>query len=241
MRKTDTCGGLLIRCAAQKFRLRPATLRHVEVFAGISALGKQTGFGFNSHSPGCKIRAAMPPTRPAILALFLGCGSDLTLFLQSFQSRAALIAENLFLRKQLAFYREHQIKPRPLTDIARLSLVFWPRWFAWRDGLMIVKPETLIGWHRKGFRLFWRWKSRPGRPLLPQEIRGLIVRMARENPTWGQLRVAAELSLKLGIFVSPRTVRKYWPWEPEDRGQKRASSQRNVDRASYRGVDLAPG
>ena len=91
---------------------------------------------------------------------------------------------------------------------------------------MIVKPETLMGWHRKGFRLFWHWKSRPGRPPLPQEIRELIVRMARENPTWGQLRVAAELSLKLGILLSPRTVRKYWPWEPEDRGRRRVSSQR---------------
>ena len=136
------------------------------------------------------------------------------------------MAENLFLRKQLAFYGEHKIRPRPLTDAARLSLVLWSRMFDWRNALMIVKPETLMGWHRKGFRLFWHWKSRPGRPPLPQEIRELIVRMARENPTWGQLRVAAELSLKLGILLSPRTVRKYWPWEPEDRGRRRVSSQR---------------
>ena len=136
------------------------------------------------------------------------------------------MAENLFLRKQLAFYGEHKIRPRPLTDAARLSLVLWSRIFDWRNALMIVKPETLMGWHRKGFRLFWHWKSRPGRPPLPQEIRELIVRMARENPTWGQLRVAAELSLKLGILLSPRTVRKYWPWEPEDRGRRRVSSQR---------------
>jgi putative transposase len=135
------------------------------------------------------------------------------------------MAENLFLRKQLAFYREHKIIPRPLTDAARLSLVFWSRLLEWKDALMIVKPETLIGWHRKGFKLFWRWKSRPGRPPLPREIRALIVRMARENPMWGQARVAAELSFKLGIHVSPRTVRKYWPHEPNDRGRRRASSQ----------------
>lgn len=92
--------------------------------------------------------------------------------------------------------------------------------------MSIVKPETLIGWHRKGFRLFWRWKCRRGRPALPQNIRDLIVRMASENPTWGQARVADELSVKLGIFVSPRTVRKYWPPEPGDGGRYRVTSQR---------------
>jgi hypothetical protein len=137
-----------------------------------------------------------------------------------------LVAENLFLRKQLVFYREHQIRPRPLTDAARLSLVLWSRLCDWENALMIVKRETLSGWHRKGFKLFWRWKSRPGRPALPREVRDLIKRMARENPTWGQMRVAAELYLKLGILVSPRTVRKYWPWERDDRMGRRVSSQR---------------
>ena len=61
---------------------------------------------------------------------------------------------------------------------------------------------------------------------MPQETRELTIRMARENPTWGQLRVAAELSLKLGIFLSPRTVRKYWPWESKDRARRGVSSQR---------------
>jgi len=153
--------------------------------------------------------------------------SDLLSFLKSsFRSRTALVAENLFLRKQLTFYQEHEIRPRPLTDATRLTLVLWSRWFTWRDALIIVKPETLIGWHRKGFRLFWRWKSRQGRPRLPKNIRGLIVRMVRENPTWGQARVADELSLKLGIFVSPRTVRKYWPWQPNKGNQNRVSTQR---------------
>jgi len=69
-------------------------------------------------------------------------------------SRSALSAEVLFLRKQLAFYREHQIPPRKLTDAARFSLVLWSRLFNWREALMIVKPETLIGWHRKGFKVF---------------------------------------------------------------------------------------
>jgi putative transposase len=169
----------------------------------------------------------MPRSRPNISALVFSLASDLALFLRSaFRSRTALVAENLFLRKQLAFYREHKVKPRPLTDAARLSLVLWSQLFEWKDALMVVRPGTFTGWHRKGFKLFWRWKSRPGRPALPQEIRALIVRMARENPTWGQLRVAAELSLKLGIFLSPRTVRKYWPWKPDGRGLRGASSQR---------------
>jgi putative transposase len=72
-----------------------------------------------------------------------------------------------------------------------------------------VKPDTLIRWHRKGFRLFWRWKSKPtGRPRLPKDLRQLIREMAAENPTWGEERIANELKLKFGIRVSPRTVEK---------------------------------
>jgi putative transposase len=127
------------------------------------------------------------------------------------RSRTALLAANLFLRKQLAFYQERQIRPRRLTNAARLWLVLWSRFFDWKSALIIVKPATLIGWHRKAFRLFWKWKSRPGRRPIPLELRQLIVQMVRENPTWGEERIANELWLKLGIRVSPRTVRAYWP------------------------------
>jgi transposase InsO family protein len=120
----------------------------------------------------------------------------------------------LFLRKQLAFYREREVEPRRLTDSARICLVVWSRLFNWREALLVVKPETLIAWHRKGFRLFWRWRSKGGRPRLPRNIRRLIAEMAAENPTWGEGRVADELALKLGIYVSPRTVRAYWPDQP---------------------------
>jgi hypothetical protein len=89
-----------------------------------------------------------------------------------------LIAENLFLRKQLAFYQERKRKPQLLTDAARWSLVLWSPVFDWRSALVIVKPDTLIGWHRKGFQRFWGCKSRPGRPPLQGETRELIVRMA---------------------------------------------------------------
>lgn len=127
------------------------------------------------------------------------------------RSQTALAAEILFLRKQLAFYQEREIKPRCFDDAARLSMLFLSKFFDWKNALINVKQETFTGWHKKAFQLFWRWKSRGGRPKLPKNIRSLIVEMASNNPTWGQKRVADELSLKLGIRVSPRTVKKYWP------------------------------
>jgi hypothetical protein len=83
--------------------------------------------------------------------------------------------------------------------------------FDWRDALGVVRPETLIHFRRAGWRLFWHIKSRPGRPLIPLELRQLIRRMASRNPLWGEERIANELLLKLGVRVSPRTVRKYMP------------------------------
>lgn len=126
-------------------------------------------------------------------------------------SRAALAAEVLFLRKQLALYEERQVTPRRATNATRLAMVWLSSWFDWRPALRIVTPETFTRWHRQGCRLFWRWKSKPGRPQLPAALQALIRQMARENPTWGQERIANELLLKLGLRVSPRTVRKYMP------------------------------
>ena len=89
-------------------------------------------------------------------------------------------------------------------------MVLLSRFFDWREALVIVKPETFLKWHRTAYRTFWRWKSRKrGRPGLPKNLRELIREMAHENPTWGEERIADELKLKLGIRVSPRTVRKY--------------------------------
>src|SRR5262245_33777608 len=91
------------------------------------------------------------------------------------RSRRALAAENLFLRKQLALFQERKIKPRRADDASRWVMAILSQWFAWRDALWNVKPDTLIRWHRKGFRLFWRWKSKPmGRPRLPKDLRQLI-------------------------------------------------------------------
>jgi putative transposase len=129
----------------------------------------------------------------------------------------ALVAENLFLRKQLAMYQERNLKPRRPDTPFRVALVVLSRLFNWKDALIVVQPQTLVRWHRQGFRLFWRWKSRPGRPPIPIELRRLIREMALSNPSWGEERIANELFLKLGIQVSPRTVRKYMPKCPNGR------------------------
>jgi len=125
------------------------------------------------------------------------------------RSHAKLAAENLFLRKQLALYLERQVKPRRADDATRLTLIALSRLIDWRQLITVVKPKTLIRWHRNGFRLFWRWKSRPqGRPRVPADLRQLIAEMAAANRTWGEERIASELLVKLGIRVSPRTVRR---------------------------------
>ena len=91
------------------------------------------------------------------------------------RSRRALAAENLFLRKQMALFQEGKIKPRRADDATRWMMATLSRMFAWRDALWNVQPDTLTRWHRKGFRLFWRWKSKPtGRPRLPKDLRQLI-------------------------------------------------------------------
>jgi transposase InsO family protein len=131
------------------------------------------------------------------------------------RSRAQLAAENLFLRRQLALYQERQVKARRADDATRIILAGLSRLLAWRQLLVIVKSETLIRWHRQGFRLFWRWKSpTPGRPAISPAVQRLIGTMATANRTWGEERIANELLLKLGIRVSPRTVRRYMPSRP---------------------------
>jgi hypothetical protein len=126
----------------------------------------------------------------------------------------ALAAEILMLRRQLAMYVERGVKPRRVDLLTRITLALLSRFFNWRDALVVVRPETMIRWHRAAWRLFWRLKSRPGRPPIPKQVRALIRRMGSENPTWGEERIANELLLKLGIQVSPRTVRKYLPRRP---------------------------
>lgn len=153
-------------------------------------------------------------------------GDGMRFLLLCLRPSPALAAENLFLRKQLALYQERQMKPRRATHATRLGFIWLARWFDWRQALALVQPATFIRWHRQGFRLFWRWKSRPGRPRLPAELQALIRQMAHEDPSGGQERIANELLLKLGLRVSPRTVRKYLPTRLNHGPGQRATSQR---------------
>src|SRR6266540_3922870 len=102
--------------------------------------------------------------------------------------------------KAMALYLERQVKPRRADDATRIALVALSLLVPWRSLLTIVKPDTLIRWHRKGFRLFWKWKSKAlGRRPIPADLRQLIAEMATANRTWGEERIAAELLVKLGI------------------------------------------
>jgi hypothetical protein len=142
------------------------------------------------------------------------------------RSTKSLEAENLFLRRQLALYIERGVKPRRLDVATRVSLVVLSKLFDWRSALVVMQPATLIRWHRAGWKLLWRVKSRRGRPPIPKELRALIRRVAGENRLWGEERIANELLLKLGIRISPRTVRKYLPKRPpgRPRGDQRWST-----------------
>ena len=114
-----------------------------------------------------------------------------------FRSTEDVRAENLFLRRQLALIRERGVQPRRVDAATRVSLAVLAKLFDWRSALVVVQPATPIRWHRAGWKLLWRVKSRPGRPPIPRDLRMLIRRMADENPLWGEERIANELLLKL--------------------------------------------
>jgi hypothetical protein len=130
------------------------------------------------------------------------------------RSKVAVQAENLFLRCQLALYTERGMKPGRIDAVTRAGLVVLSHLFDWRSALVVVQPATLLRWRRAGWKLLRRRKARRGRPPIPEALRALIRRMANENFLWGEERIANELLLKLGIRVSPRTVRKYMPKRP---------------------------
>jgi transposase InsO family protein len=131
--------------------------------------------------------------------------------LSLFRSHTALHLEIFALRHQLGVLQRSVKKPK-LTPADRLIWAWLSElWLDWRSALIIVKPETVIAWHRKGFRLFWTWKvrhGRTGRPSVSNEVRELIRKLSRENPLWGAPRIHGEL-LKLGIDVGETSVGKY--------------------------------
>jgi putative transposase len=127
------------------------------------------------------------------------------------KSRRQLAIEILALRHQLGVLRRSVKRPR-LSDADRgLWVLLARRWSSWSDALIIVKPATVVRWHRAGLRRYWTWRSRPkgGRPAIDPEVRRLIKRMATAN-LWGAPRIHGEL-LKLGIQISEATVSKYLP------------------------------
>jgi putative transposase len=155
----------------------------------------------------------------------------LRLVLTGVHSHTQLAAENLFLRKQLALYVERKTKPRRTSNATRVTLVMLARFIEWRSLLTIVQPDTLVRWHRHAFRLLWRGRSRPrGRPRIPRDLQQLIAEMARANRTWGEERIADELLLKLGVAVSPRTVRQYIGRPPGSRPGARSQAWSTVVR-----------
>ena len=127
-----------------------------------------------------------------------------------FRNRADTALEVLALRQQVAVLKRRH--PRPAVNRLDRLLWMWLRrvWPRWKDALVIVKPKTVVGWHRAGFRLYWRWRSRSsrGRPKVTEEIRNLIHPIAAENADWGAPKIHGEL-LKLGFVVSERTVARY--------------------------------
>jgi transposase InsO family protein len=131
------------------------------------------------------------------------------------RTRRDLALENLLLRQQLAV----ALRGHPPPRLRRRDRLFWMlarRVCAdWRRHLVLVRPETVLRWHRRGWRLVWWWRSRrpTGRPRVPGEVRDLIARMSKDNPLWGTVRIRGEL-LKLGIAVSAGSVRRYRWREP---------------------------
>ena len=137
------------------------------------------------------------------------------------KSRGRLAAENLVLRQQvLVLRRKHRGRVK-LCGLDRAILAWLSRIVpAVTDAIVVVKPQTLLRWHRRGFRAFWRWKSGPagGRPRVSGDVRGLILRIAAENPLWGAPRIHGEM-LKLGFELAQATVSNYLRRHPRPRGQ----------------------
>ena len=145
--------------------------------------------------------------RLAVLPLIFALLAAVRVF---FRSRGEIALEVLALRQQVAVLKRKRRRPA----LIRWDRFFWTGlrhlWPRWSSVLVIVKPETVVGWHRAGFRLYWRWRSRPhgGRPKVSEEVRSLIRRLAIENSGWGAPKIHGELQ-KLGFEISERTVARY--------------------------------
>ena len=146
----------------------------------------------------------------------------------SLKSQRELALENLALRQQLAALKRRTKRPKLSTVDRAFWVALLRLWTGWQHALILVKPEAVIRWHRKGFKLYWTWKSRRRgwRPRIDAEIRMLIRRVARENPTWGAPRIHGELCM-LGLEVSEATVSRYMPRQTKPPSQSWRSFLRN--------------
>jgi len=138
-----------------------------------------------------------------------------------FRSRADLQTEILALRHQIIVLQRRTPRPKLKPADRRLWIVLSRFWSRWRSALWIVKPATVIDWHRRAFRWYWTWKVRhgkSGRPQVPKEIRDLIGTMSRENSIWGAPRIHSEL-MKLGIKISEASIAKYMARNPKPPSQ----------------------
>jgi hypothetical protein len=143
----------------------------------------------------------------------------LGLLARCFRSHRTLLLENLALRQQLAVLKRRHPRPR-LCPVDKLFWVLARRfWSDWKKSLVVVTPETVVRWHRSGFRLYWtlisKVKNQVGRKRLSKEVRDLIFRMVGENPTWGAPRIHGEL-LMLGFDVSERSISRWMKRAPRD-------------------------
>ena len=133
-------------------------------------------------------------------------------FISALRSHRALALEHLALRHQLDVLKRNTKRPH-LTNRDRVLWVFLSRhWANWRESLTLVQPETVIRWHRRGFRLYWKWKSRPrwpGRSKVPVDVRNLIRQMSRDNPLWGRPGFTASCSSSASRSATPRS-RSTW-------------------------------
>ena len=140
------------------------------------------------------------------------------LLCRCFCSRKILLLENLALRQQLSVLKRRKQRPK----LAAFDQLFWigmnRMGTEWKSSLLIVTPETVVRWHRAGFRSYWRWRSRHeiscGRRRVSRQLRELIFQMMAENPTWGAPRIHGEL-LKLGFDVSERTISRWMQRAPK--------------------------
>jgi transposase InsO family protein len=140
---------------------------------------------------------------------------------QLFRSRRDLLLENLALRQQLAVLKQRRPQPRFASSDRLFWMVLRRLWRGWKRALILVQPETVVRWHRAGFKAYWSWlsrhRTRMGRRCISKELRNLIFRMVAENPTWGAPRIHGELTM-LGFDVSERTVLRWMrkaPRSPE--------------------------